>query len=140
MGVKIIKKKHTILISILIFIVSSFSMLFLLFFTKENPDLNTSVAKVATQKDSEDIDEMMNQITSSNFEEELKIELKNYGYNAQLAGYSIYSFENKSVLFQINNTKEKDEKMKAEIKKLVNNISKANGLGSFKIELSYKKD
>jgi hypothetical protein len=139
LGGRKIYKKKIILIGAIILILSCLPLLFNFFSKKGNITPTIGETKVATQKDSEDIDEVLKRITSSNFEEELKIALQQHNYDAVLAGYSIYSDENKFVLLQLNNTNG-NENIKSEIKQLVDEISNNNSLGSFKIELSYKKE
>lgn len=113
--------------------------MFNFFSEKENITPTIAETKVATQQDTENMDEMLKKITSSNFEEDLKIALNQHGYDAVLAGYSIFSYENKSVLLYLNNTNG-NENIKSEIKQLVDEVSNNNGLGLFRVELSYKKE
>jgi N-methylhydantoinase A/oxoprolinase/acetone carboxylase beta subunit len=70
-------------------------------------------------------------ITNSNFAEEVNIKLKENGYDASVAIIEVFSADKKVVKIKTNSSTEINTN---EIKKVVDQVAKSNGLGEFIIE------
>ncbi|MCM3710656.1 hypothetical protein [Sporosarcina luteola] len=80
--------------------------------------------------------EMINKIQETNFAIQLEEELKKNGYapNGQ-TGIMVYSKDKKHIILYFETIDLEDETIKRDIKKIVDTVSQANGLGLFIIEL-----
>lgn len=80
--------------------------------------------------------EMINKIQETNFTIQLEEELKKNGYtpNGQ-TGMLVYSRDKKHIILYFENIDPEDETVKSDIQKIVDTVSRKNGLGLFMIEI-----
>lgn len=80
--------------------------------------------------------ELINKIQETNFTLQLEEELKKNGYAPNgLTGFQVYSKDKKYIMLHFENINPKDEAVKKDIQKIVDTVSRKNGLGLFKVEL-----
>src|SRR5690606_11127629 len=80
--------------------------------------------------------EIITKIQETNFTLQLEEEFKKNGYAPNgLTGFQVYSTDKKYIMLHFENINPEDEKVKKDIQKIVDTVSRKNGLGLFIVEL-----
>lgn len=106
-------------------------------YDKDDFQINiTNEIHTASSARNAEAQEIIKRIQETNFTTKLEEELKRNGYSPNgLMSFQIYSKDKQYIMLYFENMDPQDEGMNRDIQKIVDNVSRDNGLGLFKIDI-----